>query len=304
MNVKFSGIFSKMRYRLSLGRNNKVKVQQMAQAGISGSKGRRVMRREEFIDQDPDFYAMTDEEICAFFEALELDVTDADLEAIDHRVYPKIIARIECEQQKKEEKHRRIGRKGLAAAVICSLFVVSAIAQALGVPVWDSVIQWTEEHFIMQFFPSQSATMAMDVSQKNIPAAVSETWGDEVCDALMELDSVPDLPTWKPEGFHLSTINSEYDPNIGVLISMVYHDDKGNVLMLTIEEVPIEDTGYIIEVERNEHSGAIEGHNGVTYYYMENRDQHMVVWEQDGLSISISGDIAGQDIHQMVESIR
>ena len=106
MNIKFSGIFSKMRYRLSLGRNNKVKVQQMAQAGISGSKGRRVMRREEFIDQDPDFYAMTDEEICAFFEALELDVTDADLEAIDHRVYPKIIARIECEQQKKEEKHR------------------------------------------------------------------------------------------------------------------------------------------------------------------------------------------------------
>lgn len=261
------------------------------------------MRREEFIDQDPDFYAMTDEEICAFFEALELDVTDADLEAIDHRVYPKIIARIECEQQKKEEKHRRIGRKGLAAAVICSLFVVSAIAQALGVPVWDSVIQWTEEHFIMQFFPSQSATMAMDVSQKNIPAAVSETWGDEVCDALMELDSVPDLPTWKPEGFRFETVDIFSTSDSSVLFSAVYRDSKGNVLMMNVKELPLQNLDYSIDFEKNAHSGKVVEHNGMAYYCMENMDQYRVIWLQDGVSLNISGDFSAQDAYRMIESI-
>ena len=305
MNVKFSRIFSKMRYLFSAHHDNKVKVMQMTHAGDSGSKRKQVMQREkgEFLEQDPDFEAMTAEEILAFFEALEPDVTNEELEEIGRRVYPKIITKIEREQQEKEEKHRRIGRRGLAVAVICSLLAVSAIAQALGVPVWDSVIQWTEEHFIMQFFPSQSAMVAMDFSQKNISAAVHETWGDEVCDVLMELDSVPDLPTWKPEGFRLSTIESEHLPNIGMFITIVLYNDRGDVMILTIAEIPMEDAGYAIEVEMNEGSGTVEVHNGTTYYYMTNMSQHVVVWEQDGVSINISGNIAEQDIHRMVESI-
>ena len=74
-------------------------------------------------------------------------------------------------------------------------------------------------------------------------------------------------------------------------------------MILTIAEIPMEDAGYAIEAEMNEGSGTVEVHNGTTYYYMTNMSQHMVVWEQDGVSINISGDIAEQDIHRMVESI-
>lgn len=305
MNVKFSRIFSKIRYLFSARHDNKVKVMQMAHAGDSGLKRKQVMRREkgEFLEQDPDFEAMTTEEILAFFEALESDVTDEELEEISRRIYPKIITRIEREQQKKEDKHRRIGRKGLAAAVICSLLAVSAIAQALGVPVWDSVIQWTEEHFIMQFFPSQSATMAMDVSQKNIPAAVSETWGDEVCDALMELDSVPDLPTWKPEGFRFETVDIFSTSDSSVLFSAVYRDSKGNVLMMNVKELPLQNLDYSIDFEKNAHSGKVVEHNGMAYYCMENMDQYRVIWLQDGVSLNISGDFSAQDAYRMIESI-
>ena len=305
MNVKFSRIFSKMRYLFSARHDNKVKVMQMAHAGDSGLKRKQVMRREkgEFLEQDPDFEAMTTEEILAFFEALESDVTDEELEEISRRIYPKIITRIEREQQKKEEKHRRIGRKGLAAAVICSLLAVSAIAQALGVPVWDSVIQWTEEHFIMQFFPSQSAMMAMDVSQKNISAAVHETWGDEVCDALMELDSVPDLPTWKPEGFRFETVDIFSTSDSSVLFSAVYRDSKGNVLMMNVKELPLQNLDYSIDFEKNAHSGKVVEHNGMAYYCMENMDQYRVIWFQDGVSLNISGDFSAQDAYRMIESI-
>ena len=305
MNVKFSRIFSKMRYLFSARHDNKVKVMQMAHAGDSGLKRKQVMRREkgEFLEQDPDFEAMTTEEILAFFEALESDVTDEELEEISRRIYPKIITRIEREQQKKEEKHRRIGRKGLAAAVICSLLAVSAIAQALGVPVWDSVIQWTEEHFIMQFFPSQSAMMAMDVSQKNISAAVHETWGDEVCDALMELDSVPDLPTWKPEGFRFETVDIFSTSDSSVLFSAVYRDSKGNVLMMNVKELPLQNLDYSIDFEKNAHSGKVVEHNGMAYYCMENMDQYRVIWLQDGVSLNISGDFSAQDAYRMIESI-
>ena len=305
MNVKFSRIFSKIRYLFSARHDNKVKVMQMAHAGDSGLKRKQVMRREkgEFLEQDPDFEAMTTEEILAFFEALESDVTDEELEEISRRVYPKIITRIEREQRKKEEKHRRIGRKGLAAAVICSLLAVSAIAQALGVPVWDSVIQWTEEHFIMQFFPSQSAMMAMDVSQKNISAAVHETWGDEVCDALMELDSVPDLPTWKPEGFRFETVDIFSTSDSSVLFSAVYRDSKGNVLMMNVKELPLQNLDYSIDFEKNAHSGKVVEHNGMAYYCMENMDQYRVIWLQDGVSLNISGDFSAQDAYRMIESI-
>lgn len=305
MNVKFSRIFSKMRYLFSARHDNKVKVMQMTHAGDSGLKRKQVMRREkgEFLEQDPDFEAMTTEEILAFFEALESDVTDEELEEISRRIYPKIITRIEREQQKKEDKHRRIGRKGLAAAVICSLLAVSAIAQALGVPVWDSVIQWTEEHFIMQFFPSQSAMMAMDVSQKNISAAVHETWGDEVCDALMELDSVPDLPTWKPEGFRFETVDIFSTSDSSVLFSAVYRDSKGNVLMMNVKELPLQNLDYSIDFEKNAHSGKVVEHNGMAYYCMENMDQYRVIWLQDGVSLNISGDFSAQDAYRMIESI-
>lgn len=305
MNVKFSRIFSKMRYLFSAHHDNKVKVMQMTHAGDSGSKRKQVMQREkgEFLEQDPDFEAMTAEEILAFFEALEPDVTNEELEEIGRRVYPKIITKIEREQQEKEEKHRRIGRRGLAVAVICSLLAVSAIAQALGVPVWDSVIQWTEEHFIMQFFPSQSAMVAMDFSQKNISAAVHETWGDEVCDVLMELDSVPDLPTWKPEGFRLERTKTSIIPTGGWMFFAVYTDDAGNGLVLNVEELSAQDPDYNIEYERNAHSGKVVEHDGIQYYYMENMDRSKIVWLQDGVALYISGDFNEQDAYRMVESI-
>lgn len=305
MNVKFSRIFSKMRYLFSAHHDNKVKEMQMTHAGDSGSKRKQVMQREkgEFLEQDPDFEAMTAEEILAFFEALEPDVTNEELEEIGRRVYPKIITKIEREQQEKEGKHRRIGRKGLAVAVICSLLAVSAIAQALGVPVWTSVIQWTEEHFIMQFFPSQSAMVAMDVSQKNISAAVHETWGDEVCDVLMELDSVPDLPTWKPEGFRLDRIETSIIPTGGWMFFAIYTDDAGVELVLNVEELSAQNPDYHISYERNADSGKIVEHDGIQYYYMENMDRSKIVWLQDGVALYISGYFSEQDAYRMVESI-
>ena len=304
VNVKNSNIFSRLRYLFRTRYNNISRiVRKMANAGYSGAKRGGGIQKSKKGKEDPNFEDMTQEEIRAFFETLEPEVTDEELEKISRNLYPRIVDQILREDSEKERKHQSVKRWSLVAIVICSLLTVSIIAQALGIPLWTNVVQWTEEHFIMQFFASPNARENNDSSNEGISAEERIAWGDEVCEILAEMSSVPNLPTWKPEGFRLEMVDVFEVSNAGMLLSVAYCNSDEEVLMLTVQELPEQNMEYNIEFERNTQSGKVENHNGIQYYYMENKDQYMVTWQKDGVVLDISGDITEQDARRMIESI-
>lgn len=253
MIVNFSRFFSRMRYLLRSKYNIKAKVMQMAGTRDSGKRAGSVMCRKKQIDRDPDYFSMTAEEIHEFLVSLTPDVTPEEIESMNHRVYSRIMARIQQEDQKRNETLKRKRRRVWAVAVICSLPAVSAIAHALGISIWDTVVRWTEEHFSMQFFPSPESTMAMSASNESFSVEERNIWGDEVCDTLMDMNCVPDLPTWKPEGFQQEMIAREDIPNEEFSLSLiiaVYRSNSGQVLTLSVEELPVTNSGYDVELEK------------------------------------------------------
>ena len=250
---------------------------------------------------EPDLFSMNAKEIRGFLAVLTPQVHPEEMEETGRRIYGRIVARMREEESKARERWQRKRRRRWVAAVVSALLAVSAIAQAFGLPIWETVARWTEGHFVMRFYASPGATMVMGVARGKISAEEVAIWGEEVCDILVEMASVPDLPTWKPEGFVLEMVDQVQTSN-GVLLSAAYRNDAGDVLTLTVQELPVEG-GYTIEYERDALSGKVKENEGIAYYCMENMGQYMVIWQQNRVALNIAGDINEEEAFHMVDSI-
>ena len=248
-------------------------------------------------DADPDFERMTDAEICAFFAALVPDATEAELAAIDRDVSSGLSARLRGSDAGK----RRTKRRGWAVAVVCALLAAGLMAQAAGVPLWRTVARWTQENLIMDYFPSPALQEAQP-RRRSLSEAERQTWGEEVCEALAEFDWVPKLPTWKPEGFKLAGVFVDAQLLIGSLVGAAYRSDDGKTMMLYVQELPTQ-WDHSISYESNEGSEEIVERDGVTYYYFQNMDRSVVVWQDGGVSLDISAEVDRETLRRMIDSL-
>ena len=126
--------------------------------------------------RDPDFRAMSGAQLHEFLRSLEPAVSAAEIEDAERRLYPRIVARIHAEKQRARRRRKR--RCLLVIVILCALLLFGVVGQALRIPLWSTMTEWTEEHFIMTFIPSSGAVMGPDESQQSVPESVREVWGE------------------------------------------------------------------------------------------------------------------------------
>lgn len=129
--------------------------------------------------------------------------------------------------------------------------------------------------------------------------------GNDLQSMLEAMNLDPALaPTWLPEGFTKSELNSGFSMQDVEMLHAVY-DDPANEKQLSVHlewwDDPADPAAPVFVRE----GGGVEeyGHNGVNFRILENGSGRIVTWLAGRVSGYISGDITAEEARKMIDSI-
>lgn len=239
-------------------------------------------------------------EIRAYFDAVE-PVADGEVEEILGRVRPGLIERIDAAGEKRAPGRAHPARRAVALAA-CLLIALSALAQAMGAPIWQSLVRWTRDLLVID------VSSDGDAGARMVRTAYSEAeraaWGDEVCRALEEMGTCPPLPTWKGAGYELADLYNTGDESGYAYVDALYLDAAERALKLTLEVLPSDAHAYALGMELDGAQGETRTLDGTQYYFASNRDWNSVSWRYENVVYQIGGNLGFDELEKMVRSIR
>ena len=264
---------------------------------------------DELVDEMADQWDAMNE------ENYDPRIIDAYLEALDKEL--PLVINTEASLAAFREKHARLleqmepavlplnikskpGRRGhlrvlrLAAAVLAVIFGCMITAQALGVDVFGTIAQWTDETFS---FRSPAQTENSPVGPP--PAGSEYTNLQEALNAygITELAA----PGWYPPEFHMSSIKVIPTPR-SIKFQAAYEDGERFLSMTIQQYASIEDANSVI-FEKDKQDVALYETNGIKHYIMSNNAQITAAWTNKNLMCALSGDISADIAKQIIDSI-
>lgn len=262
-------------------------------------------RREEIVDYDVKrLRQMSAKEIQDYYDRVE-PLSDDEVNAIYDRVMPKIAYEIASDNQQKKPRHIGSSIKKTVLVAVCMTLMLSVVAQALGIPVWEMIISWTNDHLIMTISHARNTITAPDYERQAFTHSERETWGDDICNAFDELHFYPALPTQKPSNLQLDDLFYTKDDIGRIYLSALFTAPDDNSLMLVVEKIPDEqyNPSYMLATERDLSSAKEIDIGGITYYYVTNLDTNSFVWQNNSTILSIFTSYDADIITKMLESI-
>lgn len=263
-------------------------------------------RREEIVDYDVKrLRQMSAKELQDYYDRVE-PLSDDEVNAIYDRVMPKIAYEIASDNQQKKPRHIGSSIKKTVLVAICMTLMLSVVAQALGIPVWEMVLSWTQEHLIVQVFYNESRGTFEDNNRQEFTAPEKQTWGDDVCLAFRDLEFYPPLPRCKPEGLSLVDLFYMEDELGGLFVHTFYMDSRDNYLTFVVEKLPPEqyNATYDLSIERDLLESQYKDIDGISYYYVTNNGENTFVWGYNDVIYTVYTSIPPETVWDMLESIQ
>lgn len=185
--------------------------------------------------------------------------------------------------------HKWIRRLGVAAATIAILFCTMFTVQAMGIDVFGAIAQWTDSIFHFRMSGSKGETVLAE---------------DEACDRLRyamlaQKIEAENIPTWLPERFKITEIQSDSDGDYYNVAAM-FSSELDENLIFTITFAAAEEDVYI---EKSDDPVEIIDVNGKQFHLFRNADYMTAVWSDGQLGIFISGNIEAEEMKEILRSI-
>lgn len=230
----------------------------------------------------------------------ETDQAASEPEPAEHADPPQTNRHV---PRKRVIRLRQAGRTILAAAaaVICALAIM-VTAQAAGVDVFGAMARWTEDVF--SFGP-----VAPDSQVSEEPG--QETAGQETevpSTGFASLQEAFDAygmtevhePGWLPEGYALDSLDvlAADDPFLRSFeVSYTDGEERIGVGIMSYEGEPATQVQKI--------GGPVESmkKNGIMFYHIENSVGNTITWYSNQYEYYISGDVGGNILWRVVESM-
>lgn len=194
-------------------------------------------------------------------------------------------------QQEKAEKKRNgarplhiLGRIAAVAALV--LILTSFVPAAMGTEnVFTILGNWTDD--IFSFMRPQVVQTQTLSDLENLQSVVN---------AICRTDSV--VPTWLPDGYTLSSIESYGDTECSyVFATFAYEDDT-----ITFQYTSLFDDSSI-SYEKDDENVETYLQGDQTYYIMENNDTIMCIWATANTECHIFGNISKDTLYEIIKSI-
>lgn len=255
--------------------------------------------------QEPDqkrLRKMSRDEIQAYLDAVE-PIEDAEVDQIMNRIYPRIANAIESADASKAVHRHAWPKKRIIAIAACAILILPVIAQALGLPIWETIVSWTSEHLNIDI--SQNQVIDEVTERKDFSEQERKIWEDDTCEAFLSVGICPALPTWKPEGYLLFDLSSYRVEDEGYgFVNALYQNEDGKVLNMMLEILPSDSYEYGISVERDEKQSKEFIIDGIQYYLASNIDTNIAVWRYKNVIYQLSGPLSFDDLEKMIRSIQ
>ena len=211
-------------------------------------------------------------------------------ERAGQRLYPEPVSPISALPQKTQH-HRPslfLRRCAMIAATIAVFMGLLVGAEAIGLNVFGSLAEWTDN--IFYFIPSSqtdtqnskySAALRQALEQQALPKELAPTWFPA------------DFTAGKPNAFHsdlLDAVNlsfySEDGRSFSIEVSRYYHQAVSNI--------PYEKDANPVEKYV---------HSSMAFYIMSNVDTARAVWNDGNLTMEINGALTTDEIKAILNSI-
>jgi hypothetical protein len=186
---------------------------------------------------------------------------------------------------------RWMRRMTAAAAVVVMIFAGTMTANAFGINLWQAFVQWTEETFHFRGSSDQE------------PSAPEKEDNQDFQSLQEALDlykiTTPLVPKWLPEGYALADIKVSLSPVQEVFLAVYMNNNQA---------IKVQIKRYVdVDPQQIEQSGnLLEGYEsgGISYYIFENDSLLQAVWTNENFECYISGELAIDEMKQIVDSIK
>lgn len=242
---------------------------------------------------------MSADEIRMYFDAEE-PIADDEVDEIFDRVYPQLISKIESVGEAKTvHKYTWTARK-IVAATACLTLMIPVVAQAIGVPVWETFVTWTREHLFIGI--SHTVNVEEQLGQEGFSELERQIWGDDICKALENTGHYPALPAWKPEGYEPFDLFYMDDENGYAYVSASYSDGGDNPLILAVEILPPDSNEYRFSIEWDEKQRKELTIDGIQYHLVSNIGTNTAVWQYENVLYQLSGPLDFNTLEKIISS--
>lgn len=204
-------------------------------------------------------------------------------------------------RKKAPVRKARVVIAALAAVMITLL--LSVIAQALGIPVWDVFVIGTDNNVKINVdrddrFTTEAQNHISGFSSDEIAA-----WGEETCNIFDEIGIYPDLPSYVPEGFVLTDPITYVDGFGYICVDLLYENADGKTFTFVSDIYQAGRYSYSLSVEFDYREYRSFNLQGVDYVIGSNLSINSAAWFDKKGCYTISGDLSIDELEKMVRSI-
>lgn len=179
-------------------------------------------------------------------------------------------------------------RIAAVAASLVLVFSLTTTANAFSFrDVWNAVVVWAQETF--------SFSMGMEVGE---PTPSDSLMYSSVSDALSELGMNISYPSWIPDGYSLSDILVDKNPQQETLI--VVYSNCDTVLKFTVQSFFSERPE---QIEKSDALTEVYQFSGTNYYLFSNQNQNRAAWIYDQYECMISCELDFDTIKTIINSM-
>lgn len=197
----------------------------------------------------------------------------------------------------KKKKKRSILKAISTAAAVFVLMMLMAAPVFGEKSLIQHVGQWTKSVFAFSdggYHDGYTEEKNDDIIFKNADLI------DVYAEVLTQGCEVRVVPTWIPDGFSLSMIDS-WKTHSYIWICALFENGEKTITLSFAILTEANSAGYFHEKSNGE--VMVENIAGVDHYFFRNADQYVCCWVRDSVECSISGNISQDELQKIVRSI-
>ena len=179
--------------------------------------------------------------------------------------------------------------------------MLSFVVQALGVPVWKTVVTWAKN--TMNIDADYSNTDGDLLSTSEFTPQEIAIWGDDVCSIFREIGIQPALPTYMPDGFSRSDLYYTVDDYGYSFVDALYSDKNSDSINLVADIYTSNNYAYNFSLEYDNQQVKEVTIENVVYHFVSNLSRCAVAWNDKHGSYCISGTVGFDELEKMIYSI-
>jgi hypothetical protein len=182
---------------------------------------------------------------------------------------------------------------------VCALllFLVSGfVFQASGLNMWHLFVTWDNETMEMRL-DKNGWKMRQEFEND-----MEQAFDDAFFQKLKEFEMYPLLPSWMPEGFILSRVESKIETEYYRWALGTYTCGDKQFYISVIKNIS-ENSGGVWSLEKDEREPDIYEQGGIKFYIMDNLSRSHAFWFDLPYTISIAGHVTRDELKQMINSM-